>query len=149
MKPDPHALMHHALEAARAGMAVGELPVGAVVAGPDGRILAVAHNTTLADASPVAHAEMLACAAAAKILGSPYLTGCTLAVSLEPCAMCAQALSYYRVETIIYGAADPKSGGTDNGARVLAHAHHKPTVLGGFAEAESVALLREFFAARR
>jgi tRNA(adenine34) deaminase len=149
MAPNPHTLMQLALAQARLAGAAGEVPVGAVVAGPDGTILASAHNQTFAGQNPTLHAEMLACAAAAKVLGTPYLTGCTVAVTLEPCAMCAQALAYYRVGTIIYGADDPKSGGTAHGARVLAHSHHQPSVLAGIEEAACAELLTSFFAARR
>jgi tRNA(adenine34) deaminase len=142
-------LMQHALAAARAGAMAGEVPVGAVVAGAAGNILATAHNQTKAENNPTLHAEFVAATAAAKALGQPYLEDCTVAVTLEPCAMCAQALSYFRVKTIVFGAYDVKSGGTENGARVLAHAHHKPEVLGGMAEAECAELLKDFFAARR
>lgn len=140
-----------ALEEARAAAARGEVPVGAVVTDAAGTVLARAGNRVeeLADAS--AHAEMLALRAAAALRGDPRLPDCTLTVTLEPCPMCAQAASFFRVRRIAFGAYDPKGGGVEHGARVLAAAscHHAPEVVGGLREAECAALLRAFFAARR
>lgn len=140
-----------ALEEARAAAARGEVPVGAVVTDACGRVLARAGNRTeeLRDAS--AHAEMLALRAAAAAAGEPRLPGCTLTVTLEPCPMCAQAASIFRVKRLVFGAYDPKGGGVDHGARVY-HApscHHAPEVVGGVREAECGAVLRTFFAGLR
>lgn len=143
--------MQLALEEARAAAARGEVPVGAVVTGPRGEILAMAGNRVEERRDPSAHAEMLALRAAAAARGSKLLDGCTLTVTLEPCAMCAQAASYFRISRLIFGAYDPKSGGVEHGARVFCHpqAHHKPEVVGGVEEQACAELLRHFFAARR
>lgn len=143
--------MDTALALARRAAAAGEVPVGAVIADPAGRIIAEAENRMRRDADPTAHAEMLAIRAACAVLGSERLVGCTLTVTLEPCAMCAGAIAAARIARLVYGAADPKSGGVAHGARVFSHpqAHHRPEVIDGIAEAECAALLRSFFAARR
>jgi tRNA(Arg) A34 adenosine deaminase TadA len=147
----PNPLMAAALEMARAAVTAGEVPVGAAVAGPDGRVLAAAHNRTRLDRDPTAHAEVVAIRAACAALGADRLTGCSLAVTLEPCAMCAGAIAHARVARVYYAAADPKGGGVEHGARVFAQpqCNHRPDVIGGVAEAEAAALLREFFAERR
>jgi tRNA(adenine34) deaminase len=139
-----------AMDEARAAGARGEVPVGAVVVG-DGEVLAQAGNRTLADRDPTAHAELLAIRAAAKKLGSERLTGCDLYVTLEPCAMCAAAISFARIRRLYYGAADPKGGAVDNGVRLFAAptCHHRPEVYGGIGESDAGALLKDFFAARR
>jgi tRNA(adenine34) deaminase len=139
-----------AMDEARAAGARGEVPVGAVIV-RDGAVLAQAGNRTLADMDPTAHAELLAVRAAAKKLGSERLTGCDLYVTLEPCAMCAAALSFARIRRLYYGAADPKGGAVDNGVRFFAAptCHHRPEVYGGIGESEASALLKDFFAARR
>lgn len=144
-------MMQLALAEARKGAAAGEVPIGAVVYTADGMVLAAAHNQPLARSDATAHAELLAAhrALAARTPATPYLDGCYLAVTLEPCAMCAQALSWLRVKGIYYGAYDVKSGGVDNGAQVLKHAHHKPQVVGGLCEAECANLLQTFFVERR
>ncbi len=145
-------LMDAALEEARAAAARGEVPVGAVLVDPaTGRIVARAGNRTRELADPTAHAEMLAIREACRAIGSERLTGLDLYVTLEPCAMCAAAIAAARVRRLCYGAADPKSGGVEHGARVFAHpqAHHVPQIVAGVAEAESAALLQAFFAARR
>lgn len=142
-------MMQTALQVARTAIPAGEIPIAAVVYKADGTVVSTAHNATIVQANPTAHAEFLACQAATQALQTPYLEDCYVAVTLEPCAMCAQALSYFRVKGIYYGAADAKSGGTDNGARVLHHAHHKPPVIGGLLEAECADLLTGFFAAKR
>lgn len=143
--------MDRALAAARAAGDAGEVPVGAVLTGPDGAVLAVAENRMRRDADPTAHAEMLAIRAGCAALGNERLTGCTLTVTLEPCPMCAGAIAAARVARVVYGAADPKSGGVAQGPRVFDHpqAHHVPEVIDGIAEAECAALLKDFFAARR
>jgi tRNA(Arg) A34 adenosine deaminase TadA len=143
--------MEIALEEARAAAARGEVPVGAAVTDAEGRLLARAGNEVEARRDPSAHAEMLALRAAAARLGGKHLPGCTLWVTLEPCAMCAQAASLFRVARVAFGAYDPKSGGVEHGARVFSRpqCHHAPEVLGGLREAEAAALLGAFFAARR
>ena len=124
--------------------------VGCVIV-RDGAVIAVAHNRTLTDRDPTAHAEMIAIRAAAAKLGSERLTGCDLHITLEPCAMCAAAMSFARIRRLYYGAADPKGGAVDSGVRFFASptCHHRPDVYGGISEAEAAALLRGFFEARR
>ncbi len=145
------AALDAALEAARAAGARGEVPVGAAVIAADGTLLAVAGNETEARADPSAHAEMLALRAAAAVRGVARLADCDLVVTLEPCPMCAQAASFFRIRRLIFGAYDPKGGGVEHGARVFAatSCHHRPDVVGGVREGECAALLRAFFAARR
>lgn len=147
-RPDPMAL---ALAEAEAAGARGEVPVGAVVLGPDGAVLARAGNETEARADAAAHAELLALRAAAAARGEPRLPDCDLVVTLEPCPMCAQAISLFRIRRLVFGAYDPKSGGVEHGARVFdaASCHHRPEVVGGVREREAQALLRSFFAAKR
>ncbi|PIZ30375.1 MAG: tRNA-specific adenosine deaminase [Alphaproteobacteria bacterium CG_4_10_14_0_8_um_filter_53_9] len=140
--------MHRALDEARAAIPAGEIPVGAVVYLEDGTVLATSHNQTKTRNDPTAHAEMLAARAAMAKLGD-YLTEAYVAVTLEPCAMCAQALSYFRLKGVIFGAYDTKSGGTENGAQVLKYAHHKPQVIGGLIETECAHLLTTFFESKR
>ena len=129
----------------------GETPVGAAVVAPDGAVLAAGGNRVRELSDPSAHAEMLALRAATRAVGSERLIGCDLYVTLEPCPMCAGAISLARIRRLYYGAADPKTGGVDHGPRVFAHptCHHVPEVYGGIAEAECAALLRQFFQARR
>ena len=143
--------MAAALDAARAAAARGEVPVGAVIVDPCGRIVAAAGNRTRELSDPTAHAEILAIRAACVALGSERLPRHSLYVTLEPCAMCAAAIGFARIERLYYGATDPKGGGVDHGARVFAQptCHHAPEVFGGIAEVEAAALLTEFFAARR
>lgn len=143
--------MAMALEEARAAAARGEVPVGAVVIGPDGAVLGRAGNQTEARNDPTAHAELLALRQAAAALGAPRLPDCDLVVTLEPCPMCAQAASLFRVRRLVFGAYDPKGGGVEHGARVFdaASCHHRPEVVGGVGEQAASALLRGFFAARR
>ena len=149
--PDFTSHMDSALAEAEAAAKRGETPVGAVVVGPDGLILAADGNRVREFADPSAHAEMLALRAAARLIGSERLTGCDLYVTLEPCPMCAGAISLARIRRLYYGAPDPKTGGVDHGPRVFAHptCHHAPEVFGAIAEAECAALLRRFFQARR
>lgn len=143
--------MDAALAEARAAAAAGEVPVGAVIIGPDGAVLARARNRMRELHDPTAHAEMLAIRAACAALGSQRLTGCDLYVTLEPCPACAGAISAARIARLYYGAPDPKSGGVAQGPRVFDHpqAHHKPEIYGGIGEAEAAGLLRDFFAACR
>jgi len=142
--------MNLALAEARAAAEEGEVPIGCVVV-RGGDVVARARNRTLADHDPTAHAEMLAIRSAAAALGTERLTDCDIYVTLEPCAMCAGALSFARIRRLYYGAADPKGGAVDNGVRFFASpaCHHRPEIYGGIAEQEAAALLREFFAARR
>ena len=142
--------MQAALAEAQAAGARGEVPVGAVVV-RDGAVIAAAGNRTRALADPSAHAEMLAIRAACAATGSERLGECDLYVTLEPCAMCAGVIAAARLARVYYGAADPKSGGVAQGARVFSHpqAHHAPEVYDGIMEAECAALLRGFFADRR
>jgi cytosine deaminase len=143
--------MQMALDEAAAAAARGEVPVGAVVLGPDGAVLARAGNTTEAACDASAHAELLAMRAAARRLGTPRLAGCTVVVSLEPCAMCAAAMVHFRIARLVFGAYDPKGGGVDHGVRIFAQPGclHRPAVIGGVREAAAAAALQAFFAARR
>lgn len=135
---------------AAAAEARGEAPIGAVIV-RDGEILARAGNRTREDADPTAHAEMLAIRAAAAKLGNERLTDCDLYVTLEPCAMCAGAISHARLRRVYYGAEDAKGGAVDHGPRLFAQPTclHRPEVYGGIREQEAAAMLRAFFAARR
>jgi tRNA(adenine34) deaminase len=146
----PQSFMDDALSEARTANEAGEVPVGCVIVRA-GKIIARAGNRTLTDRDPTAHAEMLAVREAARALGSERLTDCDLYVTLEPCAMCAAALSFARIRRLYYGAADPKGGAVDNGVRFFAAptCHHRPEVYGGIGETEAAGLLREFFKARR
>jgi len=143
--------MDLALAEARAAGQAGEVPVGAVIIGPDGAVLARARNRMRERRDPTAHAEMLAIRAACAVLGSERLTGCDLYVTLEPCPACAGAIAAARIARLYYGAADPKSGGVAQGPRVFDHpqAHHKPEIYGGIAEREAADLLKAFFAGKR
>lgn len=143
--------MDVALDEARAAGARGEVPVGAVVVAPDGRIIARAGNRTRETSDPTAHAEMLAIRAACAALGSERLTGHDVYVTLEPCPMCAAAISFARIRRLYYAAADPKSGGVAQGARVFSHpqCHHVPEIYDGIGAEAAEALLRTFFAQMR
>ena len=143
--------MEMALEEARAAAARGEVPVGAVVVDASGAVLARAGNEVEARRDASAHAELLALRAAAAGRGEPRLPDCDLIVTLEPCPMCAQAASLFRVRRVVFGAYDPKGGGIDHGARVFdaPSCHHRPEVVGGVQEAECAALLRTFFEGKR
>ena len=142
--------MDDALAEARAARAADEVPVGAVIV-REGVVIARAGNRTLRDRDPTSHAEMLAVRAAAAALGTERLTDCDLYVTLEPCAMCAAAISFARIRRLYYGAADPKGGAVENGVRFFGSptCHHKPEVYGGMGESEAAGMLREFFQARR
>lgn len=143
--------MDLALEQARLAGARNEVPIGAVIVASDGTVLAAEGNRTEERCDPTAHAELLAIRAAAAIRGAPRLVDCDLYVTLEPCPMCAQAISFARIRRLYYGAADTKGGGVDNGARIFAQAscHHRPEVYSGIGETEAAALLRTFFQKRR
>lgn len=144
------APMRRALDLAAEAAAAGEVPVGAVVT-RDEEVIAQASNAMRGSLDPTAHAEMVAIRAAARALGQPRLDGCTLWVTLEPCAMCAAAASLARLDSVRFGAEDPKGGGVIHGARVFSQptCHHRPEVLSGIGEEESAGLLRRFFAERR
>jgi tRNA(adenine34) deaminase len=144
------APMDLAFDAARAAAERGEVPVGAVVV-RDGAVLAAAGNRTLADADPTAHAEVVAIREACRAIGSERLIGCDLYVTLEPCAMCAAAISFARIRRVYFAASDPKGGAVDHGPRFFAQptCHHAPEVYGGIRESEAAELLRSFFSARR
>ncbi|HEV2553969.1 MAG TPA: nucleoside deaminase [Bosea sp. (in: a-proteobacteria)] len=144
---DPMAL---AFDEARAAAQRGEVPVGAVVT-RDGVVLARAGNRTLELKDPTAHAEMLALRLACEALGSERLIGCDLHVTLEPCPMCAAAISFARIRRLYFGADDPKGGAVENGVRLYASptCHHQPEVYGGLREREAAELLRDFFKGRR
>ena len=139
--------MDQALAEARAAAARGEVPVGAVVLGPDGAVLARTGNRTEADRDASAHAEMLALREAARVLGTPRLVGCDLVVTLEPCPMCAAALVHFRIRRVVFGAYDPKGGGIEHGPRVFdaPGCLHVPEVVGGVREEECGGVLRGFF----
>ncbi len=142
--------MQLALSEARAAGARGEVPVGCVIVRA-GEMVVRAGNRTVADRDPTAHAELLAIRAAAAVLGSERLADCDLYVTLEPCAMCAAAISFARIRRLYFGAADPKGGAVEHGVRFFASptCHHRPEVYGGINESESASLLKEFFQARR
>jgi tRNA(adenine34) deaminase len=143
--------MQQALAEAEAAAARGEVPVGAVLIDTEGRMLAADGNRVEALADPTAHAEILVLREAAQKLGRPRLVDCDLYVTLEPCPMCAQAISFARIRRLYFGAADPKGGGVEHGPRIFASSscHHAPDVYGGIGERAAAALLRRFFAARR
>ena len=144
--------MRIALDAAQAAAAAGETPVGAVVADPaSGEVIAVGANNPIGGHDPTAHAEIVALRAAAAKLGNYRLTGLTLVVTLEPCAMCAGAISHARIGRLVFGAEDPKGGAVVNGARFFEQptCHWRPQIAGGVLAAESSAMLKAFFRARR
>ncbi|WP_255468550.1 nucleoside deaminase [Reyranella sp. CPCC 100927] len=147
-KPSP---MELALAQARLAAARDEVPIGAVVVGPDGAVLAADGNRVEAMNDPTAHAELLVIRAAAAALGAPRLVDCDLYVTLEPCPMCAQAIAFARLRRVYYGAADPKGGGVEHGPRIFSQptCHHAPEVYSGIAETDAAELLRDFFRARR
>lgn len=140
--------MDIALAEAKQAAQAGEVPVGAVIVDADaGTVVAAAHNRVERDRDPTAHAEMLAIRAAAAKLGRTRLDGLDLYVTLEPCAMCAQAIAFARLRRLYWGAGDPKGGGVENGPRIFAQStcHHRPELYGGIAERESAELLQDFF----
>ena len=149
-KPQPPP-MELAFRQARAAFERGEVPVGAVIVDADGVVIARAGNRTEEKGDATAHAEMLAIREATENQGGPRLMDCDLYVTLEPCAMCAAAISLARIRRLTFGAYDPKSGGVEHGAKVFEHAtcHHKPEVVGGMGETEAAALLQDFFKDKR
>jgi len=142
--------MRRALDLAREAAVAGEVPVGAVVTLGD-EIVAESRNAMRGSNDPTAHAEMEAIRAAAAKLGIPRLDACTLWVSLEPCAMCAAAVSLARIKALRFAAEDPKGGAVVHGPRIFTQptCHHRPEILGGIGEEEAAVLLRDFFAERR
>jgi tRNA(adenine34) deaminase len=142
--------MRQAILKARAAAEAGEVPVGALLV-REGEVIASAHNLVEINSDPTAHAEMLAIRAACEILATPRLTDCDLYVTLEPCAMCAQAISFARIRRLYFGAYDEKGGGVEHGARIFSQStcHHKPEIYGGIAESENRDLLQEFFKGKR
>ncbi len=145
------AAMALALAEAAAAGARGEVPVGAVLLGPDGGVLAAAANRVEADRDPTAHAEMLVLRAGGARLMAKQLVGCDLYVTLEPCPMCAAAIGLARIRRLYFGAYDPKGGGVEHGARIFDQpsCHHRPEIYGGIEERPAADLLRAFFQARR
>jgi tRNA(Arg) A34 adenosine deaminase TadA len=146
------SFMDRALVEAEAAAARGEVPVGAVIVDSrSGEIVSADGNRTLADKDPTAHAEILAIRMAATALGSERLEHCDLYVTLEPCAMCAAAISFARIRRLYFGAADPKGGGVEHGPRFFTQptCHHRPEVYGGIGESRAGELLRAFFRERR
>src|SRR5262244_1301631 len=143
---DMHTFMELALDEAYAARDAGEVPIGCVIV-CDGDLIAQAGNRTLAERDPTAHAEMVAIRRAAAALGSERLVDCDLYVTLEPCTMCAAAISFARVRRLYFGAADPKGGAVESGARLYASptCHYRPDVYGGIGEADAAALLKNFF----
>jgi tRNA(Arg) A34 adenosine deaminase TadA len=144
--------MQQALKEAEKAAMAGEVPVGAVlVDGNTGAVLAAAHNRVDTDHDPTAHAEMLVIREVAAQRGEKRLETCDLYVTLEPCPMCAQAISFARLRRVYYGAGDPKGGGVEHGPRIFNQptCHHRPEVYGGFEEVRAAELLRAFFQARR
>lgn len=150
MESRANAYLDAAFAEAEAAAARGEAPIGAVVV-KDGAIIARAGNRTRADADPTAHAEMLVLRAAASHLGNERLNACDLYVTLEPCAMCAGAISHARIRRLYYSAPDAKGGAVEHGARVFAHptCHHAPEIYSGLRESEAAEMLRAFFRERR
>ena len=148
----PPSPMDLAIAEAEAARDRGEVPVGAVVVdGSTGAVLARAGNGVEAGRDPTAHAEMLAIRAAAAERGTARLVDCDIYVTLEPCAMCAQAIAFARLRRLYFGAADPKGGGVEHGARIFQQptCHHRPEVIGGIQESRATELLRGFFKERR
>jgi tRNA(adenine34) deaminase len=144
------SFMQIALEEARAARERGEIPVGCVIV-RDTDVIARAGNRTIGDRDPTAHAELVAIRAAAAILGNERLADCDLYVTLEPCAMCAAAISFARIRRLYFGASDPKGGAVEHGVRFFAAStcHHRPEVYGNISESDCAALLKDFFQARR
>lgn len=143
--------MHALISLANTAASRGEVPIAAAILGPDGVVVAETHNLVESAGDATAHAELLAIQAASAKLGRKYLEDCTLVVTLEPCAMCAQAASLAKIKKIIFGAYDAKGGGVEHGARVFSHptCHHAPEVIGGVMEVECGQLLTDFFRAKR
>ncbi len=147
MTDHQNTFMRQALQAATEGAVRGEVPVGALIVDSEGNILACRHNQGILLKDPTAHAEMLAIREACQKIGYERLIDCTLYVTLEPCAMCATAISFARIKTLFYGALDSKGGGVEHGSKVYTHrtCHHKPEVQGGILAEECGKILQDFF----
>jgi tRNA(adenine34) deaminase len=143
--------MDAALAEAEKAAAAGEVPIGAVIVDGSGVIVARAHNLTETNGDPTAHAELLAIRAACAARGEPRLPDCSIYVTLEPCPMCATAISFARLARVYYGAGDPKGGGVEHGPRIFHQptCHHRPELYPGIGEAPAAKLLRDFFQSRR
>lgn len=143
--------MKLALEKAQVAYDKGEIPVGALIIDDNSNILAATHNICESEQDITCHAEIMAIKEVSKKLGTKYLEGCTMFVTLEPCPMCAHAISSARIKTLIYGAVDEKSGGVENGAKIFdrSSCHHKPEVISGIMEKDCGALLTDFFSKLR
>ncbi len=141
------SLMREAIAEARKAFAMGEVPIGAVVTGPDGAVIGRGHNLRETAEDPTAHAEILAVREASRRLGSWRLTGCSLYVTIEPCPMCAGAIVLARIDRVVYGAADPKAGAVDTLYRLLSdeRLNHRAAVTGGVLQEECAMLMRDFF----
>ena len=150
MSGEDNNFMERAIEVAKRAATRGEVPVGAVIV-ENGKLLVRAGNRVELDRDPTAHAEILVIRAAAEALSKPRLIGCDLYVTLEPCAMCAAAISFARIRRLYFGAYDPKGGGVENGPRFFSQntCHHRPDVYGGIDELRSRRMLQEFFEVRR
>jgi len=144
------SFMDLALKAAETAGKSGEVPIGCVIV-RDNEVIAAAGNRTLTERDPTAHAEILAIRLAAEVIGSERLVDCDLYVTLEPCTMCAAAISFARIRRLYYGAADPKGGAVESGVRFFAAptCHHVPEIYSAVGESEAAALLRDFFKTRR
>lgn len=144
------SFINEALNLAQLGAGAGEVPIGAVIV-HEGKVIAMAHNLVETLPDPTAHAEMAVLRIAAEKLGTPRLTECDLYVTLEPCAMCATAISFARIRKLTFGAYDPKGGGVEHGARIFQQptCHHAPEVIGGVQEFECGQILKDFFSAKR
>ncbi len=151
MPAETNPFMTLALEQAQAAARRGEVPVGAVLVDGKGTVLAAQGNRTIELSDPTAHAEILVIRQACEQQQSQRLSGCALHVTLEPCPMCATAISFARIHTLYYGASDPKGGGIAYGPRIFSHStcHHRPDIYEGIGETQSSALLRKFFKALR
>ncbi len=151
MKTAPPVPMLRALAEAEAAALRGEVPIGCAIVDPSGKIIAAAGNRTLEQRDPTAHAEILAIRQAAAAIGNERLAGCDIHVTVEPCAMCAAAISFARLRRLYFGAADEKMGAVENGPRFFAQAtcHHRPEVYGGIGEEAAAALMKKFFKERR
>lgn len=148
-KFDNH-FMQNAISLAKSAIACGEVPVGAVIV-KDGKVIASSHNQIENKNDPTAHAEILAIRSACEMIGSPRIMDCDMYVTLEPCPMCAQAISFARIRRLYFGAYDEKNGGVENGARIFSQGgcNHKPEIYGGISESENAKLLRDFFQEKR
>jgi tRNA(adenine34) deaminase len=148
---DDETFLRMALEQAQQAAGAGEVPIGALIVGPDGNILARGHNRVIRESDPTAHAEMVALRVAGKALGNYRLEGCTLYVTLEPCAMCAGAMVHARIARLVFGAPDPKAGAAGSTLTVINHPqlNHQMQVTGGVLSEECGLLLRQFFRERR